>query len=99
MQLNVLPHREIGRPTRETAGEVGDGAQLLGSKKAVGNPNAQHKKTQSAPLAVFAALPPLRRHPVCKRPTSESTCRSTLKGWNRSPRARSGEFLRGRPKD
>ena len=32
MQLNVLPHRDIGDAARMAASEIGDGTQLVGSQ-------------------------------------------------------------------
>jgi hypothetical protein len=55
MQLNVLPHRQIGSTTGVEAGKIGDRPQLIGSQKSVGNSNPQHEERQRQALAIFAA--------------------------------------------
>ena len=55
VQLNVLPHREIGDAAGVAAGEVGDGSQLVRSQQAVGNANSHHEERQRQSLAVLAA--------------------------------------------
>ena len=55
VQLNVLPHGEIGDAAGVAAGQTGDGSQLVRSQQAVGNANPQHEERQRQPLAVLAA--------------------------------------------
>src|SRR5208283_766875 len=54
VQLDILAHGQIGGATGIAAGEIGDGAELIGAQKAVGNSNAEHEERQGTPYAALA---------------------------------------------
>ena len=76
VQLNVLPHSEVGASTGIFLGDVGNGSQLVRVKQAIGNADPHHEERQRLAFAVLAAdhsgAVPLRVHAppaeICAQP-------------------------------
>ena len=81
MQLNVLPHREVGDAARIAPSDAGDGSQLVGLQQAVGNSNPHHEERQGPSLAVLAAHH--SRAIALRVDSPPAEVRADPLGWNR----------------
>ena len=55
VELDILPHGQVGDPASMTLGQISDGSELGGIQNAVGNADAKHEAGQRLALAAFSA--------------------------------------------
>ena len=55
VELDVLPHRDVGEVARVLAGEIGDDAELRGVMMPIGDADAHHEVLGGLALAARAA--------------------------------------------